>query len=119
MLGLLFYGHPGCGKTSTIKAIANMTKRHIVSVPLKNINTASDLHSVFFGLKLNNRSVKINKRLYVLEDIDCGGLAKVVQRRKKDPEYSDENCDDSDSFGEYDKNQAEESMKSNQKQQFV
>ena len=37
-LGFLFHGAPGCGKTSTIKAIANLAKRHIVSVPLKNIN---------------------------------------------------------------------------------
>ena len=30
-LGLLLHGIPGCGKTSTIKAIANHTQRHIVS----------------------------------------------------------------------------------------
>merc|ERR1712233_24975 len=36
-MGFLFYGAPGCGKTSTIKAIANHTQRHIVSVPLNKI----------------------------------------------------------------------------------
>ena len=40
-LGFLFHGLPGCGKTSTIKAIANMTQRHIVSVQLKNIKTTN------------------------------------------------------------------------------
>merc|ERR1712012_1509664 len=35
-MGFLFYGDPGCGKTSTIKAIANHTQRHIVSVPLND-----------------------------------------------------------------------------------
>ena len=30
-MGLLLHGIPGCGKTSTIKAIANHTQRHIVS----------------------------------------------------------------------------------------
>ena len=36
-LGFLFHGDPGCGKTSTIKAIANYTRRHIVSISLNKI----------------------------------------------------------------------------------
>ena len=38
-LGFMFYGEPGCGKTSTIKAIANQTQRHIIDINLsKNKN---------------------------------------------------------------------------------
>ena len=46
-LGLLFYGDPGCGKTSAIKSIANMTKRHIINVPLGEIKTATELENIF------------------------------------------------------------------------
>merc|ERR1711971_551692 len=80
-LGFLFHGEPGCGKTSTIKAIANMTKRHIVSVPLKNICTTEDLMKVFHGVKINERKIPVKRRLYVLEDIDCADLEETVSRR--------------------------------------
>jgi hypothetical protein len=35
-LGIVMYGVPGCGKTSTIKAIANETKRHIFNLLLSS-----------------------------------------------------------------------------------
>ena len=82
-LGFLFHGEPGCGKTSTIKAIANMTKRHIVSVPLKNISTTEDLMEVFHGVKINQRKIPVRSRLFVLEDIDCADLKETVSRRDK------------------------------------
>ena len=82
-LGFLFHGEPGCGKTSTIKAIANMTKRHIVSVPLKNISTTEDLMKVFHGVKINQRKIPVKRRLYVLEDIDCADLKETVLRREE------------------------------------
>merc|ERR1719270_3036209 len=81
MFGLLLHGEPGCGKTSTIKAIANMTKRHIVSVPLKNVKTISDLYAALYGGKINRTSIPMNKRLYVLEDIDCAGLDDIMKKR--------------------------------------
>ena len=39
-----------------------------------------------------------------MEDIDCGGLAKVVQRRKQGPEFSNDVSDDSDSSEAYNRN---------------
>merc|ERR1712038_516113 len=78
MFGLLLHGEPGCGKTSTIKAIANMTQRHIVSVPLKNIKTMSDLYQALYGGKINKASIPMDKRLYILEDIDCAGLDDIM-----------------------------------------
>ena len=83
MFGLLLHGEPGCGKTSTIKAIANMTQRHIVSVPLKNVRNISDLYQVFYGEKINKVTIPMNKRLYVLEDIDCAGLDDIVKKREQ------------------------------------
>ena len=96
MFGLLFHGEPGCGKTSTIKAIANMTQRHIISVPLKNVQSISDLYEVMYGEKVNKVSIPMNKRLYVLEDIDCAGLEDLVKKRANEPQLPPNNPDSDD-----------------------
>jgi len=82
-MGFLFYGEPGCGKTSTIKAIANHTQRHIVSVPLNKIKTGKELLNVFYNVKMNHKDIPLQQRLYVLEDIDCADLKNIVSDREK------------------------------------
>merc|ERR1719153_1079401 len=99
-MGFLFYGAPGCGKTSTIKAIANHTQRHIVSVPLNKIKTAKELLNVFYNVRMNYKDIPLNQRLYVLEDIDAADLKDIVGERSKDESNSDDQNnkkDDSDS----------------------
>ena len=80
-LGFLLHGLPGSGKTSTIKAMANLTQRHIVSVPLKNIKSIDDLYRVFYGPTINKKIIPVNKRIYVLEDIDAASLKDTVKKR--------------------------------------
>ena len=80
-MGLLLHGIPGCGKTSTIKAIANYTQRHIVSVPLNRIKTSKQLLEIFYQEQLNHMNIPLSKRLYVIEDIDCSELKDIVTDR--------------------------------------
>eukprot|EP00092_Neocalanus_flemingeri_P027295 GFUD01029602.1.p1 GENE.GFUD01029602.1~~GFUD01029602.1.p1 ORF type:complete len:285 (+),score=100.50 GFUD01029602.1:117-857(+) len=99
-MGFMFYGEPGCGKTSTIKAIANHTQRNIVSIPLNKIKTAKELLNVFYNVKMNYKDIPLHKRLYVLEDIDAADLKDVVGERS--------NKDDKDADKEADKNSSKE-----------
>jgi len=92
-MGFLFYGAPGCGKTSTIKAIANHTQRHIVSVPLNKIRTAKELLNIFYNVKMNYKDIPLHQRLYVLEDIDAADLKDVVGERNKEDESNSDNED--------------------------
>merc|ERR1712062_765764 len=106
-MGFLFYGAPGCGKTSTIKAIANHTQRHIVSVPLNKIKPAKELLNVFYNVRMNYKDIPLNQRLYVLEDIEAADLKEVVGERskaEKEGEKKEEGEDKEDSDSGIDMN---------------
>ncbi len=87
--GLLIHGEPGCGKTSMCKVIANMTKRHIVNISLNPYTTKRQLYNLFYEDRIYiekpggmNESfiIPIDKRVYIIEDIDC--MSDVVLDRE-------------------------------------
>jgi hypothetical protein len=87
-LGFMFHGEPGCGKTSSIKAIANTAKRHIINIQLSAIKSKAQLRHLFFNDEINvvingnpeKFIIPLNERLYVIEDIDAMG--DVVLKRE-------------------------------------
>jgi hypothetical protein len=91
-LGFMFHGPPGVGKTSSIKAIANEGKRHIINVQLSEIKTKAQLHHLFFndevhvfnGVNTEKYTIPVSERLYVIEDIDAMGDT-VLRREWRKP----------------------------------
>ena len=89
-LGILLSGPPGTGKTSTIKAIAKFTNRHIFSVALDRVPSARALRKLFASEAVKCWSgdeyesvaklkIPISERLYVLEDVDA--TSPIVLKR--------------------------------------
>jgi hypothetical protein len=75
-LGLLLSGKPGTGKTSTIKCLANETRRHIFNINLNNDITKQQLENLFFNEMVHVEvgepyCIPLDQRIYVLEDVDC------------------------------------------------
>ena len=95
-LGFLFHGPPGCGKTSTVKAIAAEGRRHIINVQLSEIKTKSQLQHLFFndeihvynGVNSEKYTIPVSERLYVIEDIDAMGDT-VLRREWKKPQSTE------------------------------
>jgi hypothetical protein len=87
-IGFLFYGNPGCGKTSCIKAISNYTNRHVVEINLKQIDTCGDFIDIFYNEMMDDDCIPHNKKIIVLEDIDC--MIDIIKSRENE---NNENLD--------------------------
>lgn len=74
--GFMFYGHPGCGKTSSINAIARFIDYDIYKLKLNDFN---DSKTLFKAVSL------IPKRsILVIEDIDRFNISNKTYTVKKD-----------------------------------
>lgn len=79
-LGIVMYGHPGCGKSSTIKALSNVTKRHIFNISLADVKTKEGFKNLFYNEhvdilddysgKVESVHIPIRNRIYVFEDAE-------------------------------------------------
>lgn len=80
-MGMLFHGEPGTGKTSTIKAIANYTNRHVIILSTKYIKTYNQLKECLVSEFINDYRIPYDKRIYVIEEIDCSSWGSIVCKR--------------------------------------
>lgn len=74
--GMLFHGPPGCGKTSCIKAVANLTGRHVVVVRMDRILAVAPdrcvdvVKTIMMTPRICDMEVPTERRLYVFEEAD-------------------------------------------------
>lgn len=93
-------GSPGAGKTSSIKAVANELKRHIFVIRCNEIKTSKQFHDLFTNETIqlvtdtNTNEIKsvnipIEKRIYVLEELDILGNILLDRSTIEQKEDSD------------------------------
>lgn len=104
-IGLLLSGQAGAGKTSSVKCLANETKRHIININLNNDITKTQFENLFFNEVLSvlntstgqteKYSIPLDQRIYVLEDIDCQSDLVMERSLKNAPQEKEEQSDTS------------------------
>ncbi len=93
--GLMLYGLPGCGKTSIIKALSGVTRRHIINIKLHKFVTKTQMENLFFNETMNvvqngrNETViiPIDQRIYLFEDLDADDT-DILLDRSETPGFS-------------------------------
>ena len=100
-LAFCLHGQPGCGRTSLVKALSNLTGKHIITVKMSYMRNDIEVKDIFNNSEIPHvspdmetvslyRNVPINKRIYLLEDLDAETdichkreTAKDVQNKPK------------------------------------
>jgi len=79
--------------TSFVKSLANYTGRHIIEIPLNRIKTYGALREVMLSPEIAGFKIPFEKRLYLMEDIDCLDKIVLSRKRKKEKEKNKEDKD--------------------------
>lgn len=87
-LGICLCGPPGTGKTSFIKSLTNYCNkesiRHLISIRLNLIQNEKELCDVYFDETYNKSNpypIGYDKKIILLEDIDC--MIDVIKKRNE------------------------------------
>lgn len=100
----LLYGFPGCGKTSTIKAILNRTKRHGIIINWSKLKTCEELETIFRNRLINHKEYDARELCFIIEDCDASKNNILLSRKNKDNEDNeDTETKSNDSFDVLDK----------------
>lgn len=90
---IILKGYPGCGKSRFITDVAVEFSLVVIHVSPDMVRTPESVRALFLSDFIGGYSVPHNRRLYVIEDVDCSAWAKVLLNRFK---YG--NCESSDIF---------------------
>jgi len=91
--GILFYGSPGCGKSSTIKGILKETNRHGIIVNLNKVKTNQELEKIFRDRYINGVEYSCKQLCYILEDCDAFENNILCSREEKNIELNNTNTE--------------------------
>lgn len=78
--GYLFYGKPGTGKTSTVMAMSNYDKRHIIEVQLHRVKTNNEFEQILNLSTINGIKFNPDNVIIFFDEIDIGTkLSRNIQ----------------------------------------
>jgi hypothetical protein len=84
--GYIFYGPPGCGKTSSVIAMANADRRHILEIPMSRVKTNGEIEEILNLTSIHGVEFTKEQIILLFDEIDVG--AEALRKRK-----SEEVCD--------------------------
>jgi len=68
--GYMFYGLPGTGKTTTVMAMSNYDRRHIIEVPFSRVQTNNELESILNINCINSIEFNQDNIIILFDELD-------------------------------------------------
>lgn len=93
-VGQLYVGPPGTGKTCATTAIANMTGRTPVYIPISRITENKEIQKIFYDKCFNGIKYKLDELIFVIDELDSY-LPSQKLKKTSDLKQSDNMSDDS------------------------
>ncbi len=90
--GYLFHGEPGTGKTSTVMAISNEDKRHIMEISLTRVKTNNELEEILNLDNIDGIKFKKDQLVLLFDEIDrsCDTVEKKEEEKQSETEKGKE-----------------------------
>jgi DNA replication protein DnaC len=87
--GYLFYGPPGCGKTSSVIAMALESRRHIIEISMSRITTNEELEKLFNQTEILDVKFKNDEIILLFDEID--NASNILKKREGEDEEKETN----------------------------
>jgi hypothetical protein len=79
--GYLFHGEPGCGKTSSVVAMALYDNRHIIEIPFELLKSNDEFEQIMNLTMINNISINNNNIILLFDEINYG-FKKIISNNE-------------------------------------
>ena len=100
-IGHLYVGPRGSGKTCLVTALAKLTNRSVVYIPISRIKKNEDLESIIYGGEFNGIKYSLSEVIFILDELDSfdsfndpNMLKKSLYDESDDSDYNSDFSDD-------------------------
>lgn len=87
-IGHLYVGPPGSGKTCFVTAIAQMTGRSVVYIPISRIQSNAELQSIIYDRKFNNVTYNMDEIIFIADELDSLESEQKLKKNTKEDDLS-------------------------------
>lgn len=78
-IGHLYVGPPGSGKTCFVTAMAKLTGRSVVYIPISRIRSNEELQSIIYERSFGGLKYKMNEVIFIADEIDSIGSSALLK----------------------------------------
>jgi hypothetical protein len=92
-IGHLYVGPPGSGKTCLVTAIAKMTGRSVVYIPISRIKNNLELQNIIYDRSYNGVTYAMDELIFLMDELDSLETTQKLKKTSGDSNYQENDKD--------------------------